>query len=241
MKMRNTICAIIAIMTVLVLLIAGCTAPTCYPPSKILGNACCIDEDDNNICDYEEQAEEIEEVVEEEEEAPEETVEEPEEEETELTIDEPEEETGPEYTFGKQDMVLGEPRTYLAVNEMLAFRNSRDRGIFEYMIITVQNPGKTTITPTVELLFENARIEEATSTALKEYKLDALKPGEKLVVKQNLGIRFSQINKSRTVTITVYNRLSAPRVDLGKLEFEVVPTEYMESMEIFTYGLPEYR
>ncbi|MFH1063878.1 MAG: hypothetical protein V1729_02240 [Candidatus Woesearchaeota archaeon] len=240
MNMRNTICTMIAI---LVLLIAGCAAPTCYPPSKIIGKACCLDEDDNSVCDYEEQSAETEETVEMQAAPEEELADEPAQEvkETEVAVEAPAEDTKLKYVFGKQDMILGEPRTYLEVNKMLAYRNSRDRGMFEYMIITIRNPGKTTITPTVEMIFENARIEEATSTALKEFKFDALKPGEKLVVKQNLGIKFDLINKSRSVTLSMYNRLSSPRVDLGKLEFNVVPTDYMESMEIFTYGLPEYR
>lgn len=223
---------------ILILMIAGCSAPTCYPPNKILGNNCCLDEDGNDVCDYEETAEEEPEVVEE---APEEV--ELEEEEPQIQQVEMPKTVEPAVPrtlqVGKQDIKLGEPRKYLEINKMTAYRTSRDKGIMDYMIFTVRNIGQAPMSSEVELLFEGARVEDHSTKVKKAYTVPELKPGEKYVFNQSLGIRYAEIDKTKKMTMTLYPRFVAPRDAIDTLKKEFVPQDLFETMEIFTYGLPE--
>ncbi|MBU2560697.1 MAG: hypothetical protein KKD17_00205 [Nanoarchaeota archaeon] len=227
------------IAAILILMIAGCSAPTCYPPNKILGNKCCLDEDSNDVCDYEEQKPAVQE---------EEQVAEPEQ--AEMTEEEPQiqqvevpkvvEPAMPRtLELGKQQIRLGEPRKYLEINKMSAHRTSTDKGLMDYAVITVRNIGQKELDSVVELFFEGARVEEHSTRVKKEYTIPTLKPGEKYVMNQSLGIRFAEINKTKKMTLTAYDKYSAPRKDLETLKKEFVPQDLFESMEIFTYGLPD--
>ena len=241
-----------ALLVVLILFLAGCEAPTCYPPNKILDNKCCIDDDDNDICDYEAQlAAEAEEAEKETEEQEEEALEAPEEAEMEketeeqaetLETDEPEAEPEPIQTglvLGKQKMKFGEKKEYLEIHKLSAYRISRDKGMMDYMIYTVRNIGDKKLNPVVELYFEGARVGEQEVRVRKEYVLEPLEPGEKHVIKKSLGIRFSGIDETKEIELSVYEQFIAPRDDLKVLRKEFVPTDLFESMEIYTYGLPE--
>ncbi|MBN1543948.1 hypothetical protein JW898_00635 [Candidatus Woesearchaeota archaeon] len=232
------------IAAILILMVAGCTAPTCYPPNKILGNKCCLDEDNNDVCDYEEQMP----AVHEEESA----TEEPEPEEAEMTEEQEEPQIQqvkmPEAVepamprtleLGKQQIRLGEPRKYLEINKLTAYRTSTDKGMMDDAVITVRNIGQKDLNAIVELFFEGARIEEYEAKVKKEYTIPTLKPGEKYVMKQSLGIRFAEIAETKTMTLSVYEKYIAPRKDLETLEKRFVPKDLFESMEIYTYGLPD--
>ncbi|MFC1741313.1 hypothetical protein ACFL3V_02150 [Nanoarchaeota archaeon] len=233
-------------LTIIIMLLAGCKAPTCYPPNEIIDNKCCVDDDSNDVCDYEEgKATEKESDVTE-------TVEEAEDQEevVEADLDEEEPEIQeidiPEpapirmgIQLGKQKMKLGEAREYLQLHEISAYRTSRDKGIMDYMVLTVRNPSGKKLNPLVELLFEGARLEEHSTRVKKEYEIPALEPGEKYVMNKSLGIRYASINKTKKMTLTVFEKFSAPRENLGTVKKEFVPTDYMDSLEIFTYGKPE--
>jgi len=229
--------AIVVLLTILLLMIAGCAAPTCYPPNKILGNNCCLDEDDNDVCDYEEEGADEE---------PEELVIEPEEEEEveyapqiqEVEVPEPAPIRTGGYEFGVSDINLGESRDPLQLNKMSAFRTSRDKGMMDWMVFTVRNKGQTKLNAEVELFFEGARIEEHSTRVKKEYTIPELAPGEKYVVNKSLGIRFSEINKSKKITMKVYEKFVAPREDLDVLTKEFIPQDLFESMEIYYYDRP---
>jgi len=243
MKEKILIFAIVALSMVL---LAGCAAPTCYPPNKILGNKCCIDDDDNDVCDYEEGAVADKTVVEDTEaddgegdDAYEPSA--PVKEEPQIQkIKAPE--PAPIKTsieLGKQEIKLGEPRKYLEINQLSAYRTSRDKGMMDYLVLTVRNIGDSTLNAEVELLFEGARIEEHATRVKKEYTIPALKPGEKYVMNTSLGIRFGEIEKEKKMTLSVYEKYTAPKKDLQVLVKDFIPTDYMESMEIYTYGLPD--
>jgi hypothetical protein len=237
-------------VAMLLLLLGGCAAPTCYPPNKIIGSSCCLDADDNGVCDLDEEVSEEEDIAEEEVEEVEEEVEVAEEEPEEVEMEEepqiqdvemPEPEpivTG--LQLGKQDMKLGEQRDYLQINKLSAYRTSRDKGIMNYMVFTVRNVGQTKLNPIVDLMFEGARVEEHEARVIKEYVIQPLEPGEKMVINQSLGIRFSEIEETKKITLRVYEKYIAPREDLEVLNKEFIPTDYMDSMEIYTYGLPDY-
>jgi hypothetical protein len=225
------------LLVISLMLLAGCSAPTCYPPNKILDNKCCIDDDDNTVCDYEEgnKAKQPETPVEE---TPAETApaeETPEPQIQKVKIPEPAQiPTG--LQLGKQQIKMGESRKYIEINQMSTTRTSRDKGIMNFIVFTVRNTGETKLNPVVELLFEGARVEEYTARVRKEYVLQALNPGEKLVINQSMGIRFANINLTKEITMAVYERYSAPRKDLEVLKKTFIPTDYMASMEIFTFG-----
>lgn len=238
---------LIGIFAMLVLLLAGCKAPTCYPPNKIIGNNCCLDENSNGVCDYDEEIAEQEEEVEEAEEEQEEVVMQTEEEEPEEAEEELAEEKEPEYVAlptglepGTYEIRMGEPKEYLQINKMTAYRTSRDKGMMDDIIFTVRNIGNKKLNPVVELYFEGARIEGYETNAKKEYVLAPLEPGEKHIVKKSLGIMFSGINKTKEIELSVYEQFVAPRENLQVIRKEFVPQDLFESMEIFTYGLPEY-
>ena len=259
--MKWKTCAIpslIVLLIVLAILLTGCEAPVCYPPNKIIGNKCCIDDNDNGACDIEEAQEAPEESKEQavkekepvpeatEEDAPEKT----EKEEAPKENIELEQETEPEATGlepGKYKIKIGEPKKYLEINELTAYRTSRNKGMLDEMTFTVRNIGSKTLNPVVELLFdgsgmsyiEEERVPEYDLRVGKEYMLDPIEPGEKLIVKKSLGIRFQGIDNKKKLSLTVYERYSAPREDLEIIKKEFVPQDLFESMEIYTYGLPE--
>jgi hypothetical protein len=228
------------ILSLLILLLAGCSAPTCYPPNKILGNKCCLDEDSNSVCDYEEQgpAAPAEEAPEETETAPAEETPEPQIQQV-VTPKPAPEPVATEEEYGKMPIGLGEPKKYLTIDDMSTFKISRDKALMDYMVFTVRNIGEAPLNPVVELLVEGARVEEYTARVKKEYFLETLKPGEKLVVYQSLGIKLGDINKTKEMTMTVYERYSAPRKELETLKKQFEVTDYLVDDEIHTYGLPE--
>jgi hypothetical protein len=240
---------LIAILTVLALLVAGCTAPTCYPPNKIIDNKCCVDDDDNSVCDYEEQTakKDVTQTTT--------TVDEEDEEDDTVVMAADEEDDEPQIQkvtapkpapiktglqLGVQDMRLGEKRQYLEINQLSAYRTSRDKGLMDFMVLTVRNIGNKKLNAEVELYFEGARVEEHTARIKKTYTIPELEPNEKYVMNKSLGIRFDKIDQTKKMTLSVYEKFVAPKDELDVLKKEFVPTDYMESMEIFTYGLPEY-
>lgn len=237
----------IASILMLAILIAGCAAPVCYPPNKIIGNKCCIDDNDNNVCDADEapeaeEAEEEQEAEEQQEATPVEEEEDAEEEEAEP--EEEEEATGLEP--GKYDMKLGEPKRYLEINKISAYRSSRDKGVIDEIVFTVRNIGDSIFSPTADLHFDGTGVDFTEQDRVPEYELKVdhefdlqeLDPGEKLIVRKYLGIRFQDIDDDKTIRMSVYDRYKAPREDLAEVETEIVPQELFDSMEIYTYGPP---
>ncbi len=224
----------IAILAIMILALAGCNKPTCYPPNKIIGNNCCIDDNDNNECDYHEEQEQKEEPVKEEPVVETQPIEKEEPKPVVTT------ETKPAIqTLGKSKIVLGEPKRYIEINKLSAFRTSRDKGVVDYMLFTVRNLGTKKLNPVVELLFEGARYEEHQVRIKKEYFLQPLEPGEKMVMNQSMGVYFEGINLTKKINLAVYERYAAPRDDLGTEEKAFIPMDYMDSLEIYTFGLPE--
>jgi hypothetical protein len=262
MKGKIMLIGIIAMIAMLSLLLAGCEPPTCYPPNKIIGNKCCMDSDSNNICDYEEnetatattateskETEETETELTSEESAGEtETAEETAEAEPQIqkitvkpttTTTATIAKTAP--TYGKMKIAPGEPHKFLQIEDMKAYRSSRDRGTLDYFVLTVRNAGIKDITPKVRLFFETARIENYEARVEKEYMIPTLKPGEKYVTKQLLGIKFSKINETKKMTLTMLDRYDATDTPIEVLKKEFVPTDYMDDLTIYTFGPPEYK
>jgi hypothetical protein len=230
------------IISLLILLIAGCSAPTCYPPNKILGNKCCLDEDSSGVCDYEEPKKAVQKEEPAEEEELEAAPEEPEPQIQRIVTAAPAEEeepAEPRPEYGKMPIGPGEPKKYLTIDEMSTFKISRDKAYMDYMVFTVRNIGETNLNPVVELLVEGARVEEYTARVKKEYFLPVLKPGEKNVVFQSLGIKLGDINKTKQITMTIHERYTAPRQDIETLKKQFDPADYFVDDEIHTYGLPE--
>ena len=236
----------IGIIAIMVLLLAGCASSQCYPPNKIIGNSCCIDNNNNGVCDLDEKENPIEDDLETVEEEPEEVVmETPEEQEEEPQIQEvelPKEDPAPIITglqLGKQPIKFGETKQWLKINELHAYRSSRDKGMMDHMVYTVMNLGDKKLNAEVELYFDKGRIEDYDARISKDYTIPELEPGEKIVINQSLGIKFSQINKTKEMELTIYEKFVAPRDNLQVLRKEFVPQSLFESMEIFTFGLPE--
>jgi hypothetical protein len=225
----------IVILAVIALLLAGCSAPQCYPPNKIVDNKCCVDDDSNSVCDMDEPqpAEEEPQV----EVQPEPVVEE----EPQIhKLETPKTETVEiGLQIGKQMMKQYEKRDYIELNDFTMYRSSTDKAIMDFMVYTVRNPGEVTINPVVEILFEKARLDEHQSTVKKEYVLDPLKPGEKIVINQSIGVVFAKINETKEIHMRVYERLSAPVEEFGTVDKTFVPFKKLTSMEIFIHGLTE--
>ncbi len=243
--MKTKICASV-LLVVMIIFLAGCEAPKCYPPNKIIDNKCCIDDDSNGVCDIEEthQEEAAQETVQEQP-AVQEEVQQPEVAEEEAVAEETPEAAGLEP--GKYDIRIGEPKKYLEINELKSYRTSRDKGMLDEMTFTVRNIGTQTLNPVVELFFDGSgmnyideeRVPEYDVRVGKEYTLDAIKPGEKRVIKKSLGIRFQGIDNKKTLTLTIYDRFTAPRKDLEVLKKEFVPQDLFKTMDIYTYGMPD--
>ena len=77
------------------------------------------------------------------------------------------------------------------------------------MVYTVRNIGQADLNPIVELLLEGARLEGYQVRVLKEYTIPTLKPGEKIVLNQSLGIYFADINKTKLLTLAIYEKFKA--------------------------------
>lgn len=238
------------LMIILLMAVAGCTAPTCYPPNKIIGNNCCQDSDDNDVCDYDEQTEEEEEPVATVDETPEEVEmeeeEEPQIQQVEMPEPEPVEAVDP-LEPGKYEIKFGEPKQYIEINEIKTYRTSRDKGIVDEITFTVRNLGAKTLNPVVDLHYDGAgvnymdteRVPEYEIRVDKEYTLQKIEPGEKLVVKKSVGIRYQSIETRKEITLDVYERFVSPKKDLGTDSQTFVPVDLFETMEIYTYGPPE--
>ncbi len=241
------------ILAILILMVAGCSAPTCYPPNKIIGNNCCQDANDNEVCDYDESTITDEEpaVMEEQEtpdveyQAAEDT--EPQIQEIEMPEPKPVEAPVDPLTPGKYQIKLGEPKEYIQINKITSYRTSRDKGMVDEITFTVRNIGSKTLNPVVDLHYDGTgvnymdeeRVPEYETQVDKEYFLQKLEPGEKLVVMKSVGIRFQGIETKKRVSVDVYERYVSPKKDLGTDKEEFVPTDLFESMKIYTYGLPE--
>lgn len=234
------------LFVVMILFLAGCEAPKCYPPNKIIDNKCCIDDDSNGVCDIEEaHQEEVAQETVQEQPAVQEEVQQPEVAEEGKTAEETPKAVGLEP--GKYNINIGEPKKYLEINKLKTYRTSRDKGMLDEIIFTVRNIGDSKLTPTVAFLFdgtgmdftETEKVQEYNLKVDKKFDLQELEPGEKLIVKKSLGIRFQGIDNEKTVTMSVYDRYSAPREDLGKAEDKFVPQDLFKTMDIYTYGMPE--
>lgn len=226
----------IAMLLVGILIMSGCAAPQCYPPNEIIGNKCCMDSDGNGVCDMDEEiVEEPEPVA-----APEPVTEpEPEPQIQQVAAKQAEPAEEEEFEYGKvMKMKIGETRQYITIDDWNFYRSSTDKGEMVWMIFTVKNIGKKTITPNVDLLFEGARTNEADTSVGKDYTIETLEPGEKITFKQSMGIRFAQIDKKKKITMRIYDRFSAPREYLYELVKEFTPSQEMDSLEIYIHGPP---
>ena len=139
------------------------------------------------------------------------------------------------------DIAPGEPHKFIQISDMKAYRSSRDRGTLDYFILTVRNVGMKDITPKVKLFFETARLSNSDVRLEKEYMMPTLKPGEKYVTRQQLGITFSKINVTKTMTLTLLDRYDSTQTAVEILEKEFIPTDYMDDLTVYTFGPPEYK
>ncbi|NQU78687.1 hypothetical protein HQ545_02870 [Candidatus Woesearchaeota archaeon] len=248
----NTISTIIISITVLALLmLAGCQQNLCYPPNEIIGNKCCVDEDGTGVCDFDEI--ESEEPDEKDDTGAQDTETQEQNEmgadandDSELEIDEKIEEVEIDDTQTIENVEEKEPEqptpgTYLSIDDIVMYRISRDKGMVDVMTYTVNNLGSETIEPVVEFSFDKGRIGESDVKVEKEYLLSPLKPGEQRTITKSMGVKFSGINQTKDIKMSIYHKFSAPRKNLEVIEMKVIPIDYMESLEIFPYGLPEYR
>ncbi len=240
------------ILLVVVLMVAGCSAPTCYPPNKILDNKCCIDSDDNSVCDYEEITVASDDTGTEKISTPVKTPTKKTPTQTETyTVDDDSDDKNPQiqtvdvpkpapiktgYQFGVQDIKLGESQKALEINKLSAYRSSRDKAVMNWMIFTVRNRGDKDLNAIVELLFDGATVQGTVVNVKKEYNIPVLKPGEKYVLNQSLGIRVIKINETKEMELSVYEKYVSPRKNLELITKTVIPTDYMDNLEIFTFG-----
>ncbi|MFC1723689.1 hypothetical protein ACFL0V_06110 [Nanoarchaeota archaeon] len=233
--------AIIALM-ISVLMLVGCAPQMkCSEPNTVINNECCLDADDNDICDSDEEPEP-----------------EPEpESEPEPQIDrsynekpEPEPQIDKSYeakvepaqlpnTYepGISKIRVGEPKQWLQIHELSAFRTSRDKGYMDYMVYTVRNLGSKEKSYKVDMYFENGVTSSGAEKPVgKEYNIEKLEPGEKITVKQSLGIYFHGIEESKDLKLSISDPMVYPREDINSISKTFKPTSIFEDMEIYTYG-----
>ena len=225
------------------ILVVGCApAIQCEAPSKIIGNRCCLDQNDNDICDSTDDID-----------LEEEPVVEPVPEKVE-TAPEPEPETVPEKVVtkpapklsapkepvelkaGKFDIKFGEPKKYVEINKLEMHRYSNDKVMFDTMWYTVRNVGVKKLSPEVRIRAEGVRTgdsEYSSSGVERTYILEPLLPGEKQVIELSMGLRYGQMNKTRSLTIDVFERYVAPKTSVGKVVKDFKPVDELESMEIW--------
>ena len=236
--------AIIALL-ISVMLIAGCASQIkCSEPNTVIGNECCLDDNDNDQCDNSEEelepepAEQVEKKVV-------------------RAVPEPEPEPEPQirqvYTEptpaidlinptepGIYKMRQGESRKWVEINEIFAYRTSRDKGYMDYMIYTVRNHGTKKAKFKVNMMFEyGLNSMGADARVGKEYTIAQLEPGEKAIMKQSLGIYFKGIEELKTMEMNIYDPFVVPKEDLDTLTKTFTPTKYFPDMETHTYGYEE--
>ena len=239
--MKAIIAFVVVAAFLLSVLSVGCApAIRCEAPSKIIGNKCCLDEDDSGVCDSEEP-----EVTPEPEATPEnEPAPEPElEAEPEPVIPQPPvvkpapvpEPEAPALKEGKFKIVKGEPKKYAEINDLVLHRYSYDKVELDFMWYTVRNVGEKALNPEVRIRAEGARTgdsEYSSSSVERTYNLDKLEPGEKQVIMLPMGIRYGQMNKTKTLTVSVFERFVAPKEVLGEYSLDFIPRDELDSMDI---------
>ena len=222
------------------MLLVGCSPSlVCESPSSVIDGRCCVDANANRVCDSDEPAPNI---VETKEYVPvEPVVEEPvvvatKEPVTNQVVKEPEP-TVVERKAGTFKILKGEPQKYVEINALELHRYSTDKIKLDYLWYTIRNIGEKTLNPEVRILAEGIRRsnQEGDGTTSREftYDLESLAPGEKQVVKLALDVRFGQINKSRDLTIEVYERYVAPKEVKGKDVYTFVPFDELEDTDIW--------
>ncbi|HII71178.1 TPA: hypothetical protein HA265_00295 [Candidatus Woesearchaeota archaeon] len=266
------------LISVLVALSACAPQIECKSPNKVIGKECCLDADDDDVCDSDDSSElKAEKTVKR-------TVaaEEPESsDESDVSDDSPEQEYEYEASEGSDDdpaidssyndkpsvtgsavadssskespylppgslepgvykMNPGETRDWLTINKLFGYRTSRDKGYMDYMIYTVRNHGATKKSYEVEFMFRDGLTKAGTEAMIgKKYTIQDLKPGEKIVMKQSLGIFFPKIEEIKTIELSVYDPRAVPREDFDTMKKSFTPTDIFPDMEIHSYGLED--
>lgn len=231
---------------VLSMVLVGC-APSivCEQPSRMIGDRCCLDEDGNGVCDSMDVREEaaVEAPVEEDITEPGPVVEAAPEPEPVKAVTKPapvkevkEPVTPAELKAGKFDIQFGEPKKYVEINKLEMHRYSNDKVMFDTMWYTVRNVGTKKLNPEVRIRAEGVRTgdsEYSSSSVERTYILEPLLPGEKEVIELSMGLRYGGMNLTKTLTIDVFERYTAPKESIGKTVKEFKPINELESMDIW--------
>ena len=226
--------------------ISGCTTVVyCEPPNSVIGDTCCLDKNSNKVCDGLEKTtvtkpvenktsvetnKTTETVVKTETSKPAEKV---------VAVTTPVVETNKpiELKKGKYPIEEGELNKYLEIKDIDIRRYSRDKGIIDQMTFIVRNIGDKTFSPTVVFVFETGiTANSAEGPVEQKYDYYELKAGEKRVEIRPMGVRFRQINKTKTIKMYVYDRYVSPRADKEILTYSFNPWNEMDSTEINQWG-----
>ena len=237
----------ITILLLVLVLLMGCTTVVyCEQPNKVIGDSCCMDKNDNKICDGKEKTSVK-------------TVEpktdakitantttkstqtqkttSPTTQKTEIKKTTTETKTEiTELKKGKYDIQPGEPARYLEIKKMEIRRYSRDKGIIDKMSFIVRNVGAKAFSPTVVFTFDKGITSSGEGIIEQKYDFYELKPGEKIVEIRPMGVRFKEINTTKKITMQIYDRYVAPRADKETMEYQFNPWDVMESHEVDQWG-----
>ncbi len=255
---RGFVIAAFVLLVVFTVFVAGCAPKMhCEAPAKVIGDSCCLDGNDNGVCDSYEPAPAKTPVVSDsaseqavdqgsEDKVPEESlgsdvsqnsgadtasVKAP----AEDSLTDKNADSESELKAGVFKIKFGEPKKYVDVLKLDAHRYSADKVMLDDIWYVVRNVGDKTLNPEVRIRAEGVRVndyEDSYSSKEFTYDLDPLEPGEKEIINLLTDLRYSQMNKTRTLTISVYERFVAPKEELGETVYEFRPVDELESMDI---------
>ncbi len=252
---------LITTLLISTMLLVGCAQNiTCAEPNKIINKECCLDEDGDDVCDYDQV--EIDSKTQNSEPTIDRTYNQAETDyratptpEPEPTIDrsyttkpvqytgepsqaiEEQEDYSPNYQEGISDIRLSEPKQWVQIHKLSSYRSSRDKGQMEWMYYTVRNLGTKPMKLGVDLMFQYGITPSGTQSPIgKEYTIEELEPGEKITINQSLGMYFEGVEETKTITLDVYNRFTYPKEDLQIIKKSFKPVDIMDTLEIMQYG-----
>ena len=139
----------------------------------------------------------------------------------------------PQPTEGIARIQQGEPQDYLTIEHIDLRRTSNDKGIFNRLNFTLRNVGSFEIRPVVTILFDKGIMGQGSPTVIEqEIELPPLKPGYKINKYVPTSIRFHELNRKKTLIVSVRAKFADQQTDLDVVKQEFYPIDTLKDAEI---------
>jgi len=139
----------------------------------------------------------------------------------------------PQPTEGIALIQQGEPLDYLTIEYIDLRRTSHDKGVFNRLNFTLRNVGSFEIRPVVTIRFDKGIMGQGSPMVIEqEIELPPLRPGYKINKYVPTSIRFHELNRKKTLTVSVRAKFADPQTDLDVVKQEFYPIDTLKDAEI---------